>query len=48
MEDQGLLTISILGTPHYFTQGKEETVAEFRIRVQKYFDDNNINIQITC
>jgi hypothetical protein len=45
-EEQGLFSVSILGTNYSYTQKKGETVADFKIRLQKDFDDNNLNIQI--
>lgn len=45
-EEQGLFSVSILGTIYYYTQNKGETVDDFKIRLQKEFDDNNLNIQV--
>ena len=45
-EEQGLFSVSILGTNYSYTKNKGETVADFKVRVQKDFDDNNLNIQI--
>lgn len=46
MMEEKLFTISILGTNYSYTQNKGETVANFKVRLQKDFDDNNLNIQI--
>jgi len=45
-EEKVLFSVSILGTNYSYTQEKGETVADFKVRLQKYFDDNNLNIQI--
>lgn len=40
------MEISILGTPYSFKQRKEETVAEFKVRLQKELDKLNFNIKV--
>ena len=45
-KEQGLFSVSISGTNYYYTQNKGETVADFKVRLKKDFDDNNLNIQI--
>jgi transcriptional regulator len=44
---KGLFTISVLGTHYSFTQKEGEKLDEFKLRLQKEFDDKDINIQIT-
>jgi len=46
MYNEPLLEVSILGTTHTFKQNEGETVAEFKVRLQDYFDREDINIQV--
>lgn len=46
MEHESIFTISILDSIYSLSQNKGEPLEEFKIRLQEYFNKNNVNIII--
>lgn len=44
--ESSLFSVSIIGTIYSLSQRKGETVENFKLRLQKYIDDNGLNIEI--
>lgn len=46
MTEEALFSVSIQNTIYSLNQERGETVGDFKTRLQKYFDDNGLNIEV--